>query len=331
MLLDVFKSDAFSFTELVNAVNRIPFVPTRIGSMGLFSTQGVTTLTVAIENKSGVLTLVPSKPRGARGASKNDEKRTARDFRTVHLPQEVSVMADEVQGIRTFGTQNETETAMQYLMRKAAIARRDLDLTHEYQRLGAIKGTVLDAGGSTIYNYFTEFSLSQQTLSMELDVDATKVRGLCQTVARMIEDKLGGSMSAGTHAFCGSTFFDALVDHPAVQDTFKYSGANGELRRSQRMGFEFGDIVFEEYRGSVGGSPLLAATEAYAFPLGVPGMFESYFAPADYMDTVNTIGLPFYMSRPNELPFGKGLEYEIQSNPLHMNTRPEAVVKLTLT
>lgn len=331
MMLDVFKGDAFSFTELVNAINRLPFVPTRIGKMGLFNTEGVSTLTVAVENLAGVLTLVAQKPRGSRGDAKEVEKRTVRDFRTVHLPQTVRVMADEVQGIRVFGSQSETETAMRYLNRKMVIARRDLDLTHEYQRLGALKGIVLDASGSTIYNYFTEFGLTQQTLSMELDVDATKVRGLCQSVDRMIEDKLGGSMSAGTHAFCGSTFFDALIDHPAVQETFKYSGSNGELRKNQRMAFEFGGIVFEEYRGSVGGTPLVAATEAYAFPLGVPGMFESYFAPADYMDTVNTIGVPFYMSKPNVMPFEKGLEYEVQSNPLHMNTRPEAVVKLTLT
>lgn len=331
MMLDVFKGDAFSFTELQLAINRIPYVPTRIGSMGLFDSQGVSTLTVAVEMKEGVLTLVPTAPRGAPGKAKNDEKRTVRDFRTVHLPQLVAVMADEVQGIRVMGSQTETETAQSYLNRKMAIARRDLDLTHEYQRIGALKGIVLDADGSTIYNYFSEFGLSQQTLSMELDVDGTKVRGLCQTVARMIEDKLGGVMMSGIHAFCGKTFFDALIDHPAVQETFKYSGSNGELRRSQRMQFNFGDIVFEEYRGSVGGTPFVADTEAYAFPLGVPDLFVSYYAPADYMETVNTVGLPFYMSKPHELPFGKGLEYEVQSNPLHMNSRPESVVKLTLT
>lgn len=332
MMLDVFKGDAFSFTELLTAINKIPFVPTRIGQMGLFSMQPTTTLTVAVEMQNGVLTLVPTAPRGSRGEAKNVEKRTVRDFRTVHLPQTVSVMADEVQGIRVMGSQTETETAMSYLNRKMAVARRDLDLTHEYQRIGAIKGTVLDANGSTvIYNYFTEFGVSQTTISMELDVDATKVRGLCQSVQRASEDKLGGVMMSGMHAFCGSTFFDALVDHPAVQETFKYSGSNGELRKNQRMAFEFGGIVFEEYRGSVGGTPFIAATEAFAFPLGVPDMFISYFAPADYMETVNTEGLPFYMSRPHELPFGKGLEYEVQSNPLHMVTRPEAVIKLTLT
>jgi hypothetical protein len=332
MMLDVFKGDAFSFTKLVEAINRIPYAPTRIGRMGLFDTEGVSTTTVAVEMQNGVLTLVPTGPRGSRGPAKNLEKRTVRNFSTVHLPQTVNVLADEVQGIRVFGSESETETAQAYLMKKMAIARRDLDLTHEFQRIGALKGIVLDADGTTeIYDYFTEFGLTQQTLSFELDVDATKVRGLCQTVERMVEDKLGGLMMVGgLHAFVGKTFFDALVDHPAVQDTFKNSGSNSELRKNQRMAFEFGGIVFEEYRGSVGGTAFIGDSEGFVFPLGVPGMFQTYFAPADYMETVNTIGLPFY-AKPKMMDFDKGIEYDVQSNPLHMNTRPEAVIKLTLT
>ena len=86
MMLDVFKGDAFSFTELVKAINLIPHAPTKLGSMGLFTEEGVSTLTVAIEMQNGVLTLVPTAPRGARGPAKNVEKRTVRDFRPVHLP-----------------------------------------------------------------------------------------------------------------------------------------------------------------------------------------------------------------------------------------------------
>jgi hypothetical protein len=332
MMLDVFKGDAFSFTNLVAAINRIPFVPTRIGRMGLFSSEGVNTTSVAVEMQAGVLTLVPAAPRGSRGPSKNVEKRTVRDFRTVHLPQSVEVMADEVQGIRVFGSESETETAMALLQKKMAVARRDLDLTHEWQRIGALKGVVLDADGVTvIYNYFTEFGLAQQTQNFAFSVDATKVRGVCNAVARKIEDKLGGLMMVGgIHAFVGKTFFDALIDHPAVRDTYLGSGQSSELRRGLRMNFEFGDIVFEEYRGSVGGNAFVADDEGYAFPLGVPELFKTFYAPAPYMDTAGTNGLPFYM-KGRAMDFDKGLDYEVQSNPLHMNTRPEAVVKLTMS
>lgn len=329
MMLDVFKGDAFSFTELTAAINKIPYVPTRLGQLGLFEEEGVSTLTVAIEMQNGVLTLVPTAARGSRGPAKNLEKRNVRDFRTVHLPQTVAVMADEVQGIRTFGSQTETETAVAYLNKKLAVARRDLDITHEWQRMGALKGQVLDADATTVLvNYYTEFGVTQQTLDMALDNDATKVRSKCTSLDRLVEDVLGGVTSSGLHALVSAEFFDALVDHPSVVDTFKYTNG-GPLRENQRKVFEFGNVTWEEYRGKVGATRFIAAGEGYVFPLGVPDLFKTYFAPAPYMDSVNTIGLPFY-AKQKTMDMDKGMEYEVQSNPLHICTRPEAVVRVTI-
>ena len=76
MMLDVFKSDAFHFTKLVGAITRVPYQPTKLGRMGLFSERGVNTLTVAYEQKGGVLSLVPTAARGSRGPAKNDEMTT---------------------------------------------------------------------------------------------------------------------------------------------------------------------------------------------------------------------------------------------------------------
>lgn len=61
----------------------------------------------------------------------------------------------------------------------------------------------------------------------------------------------------------------------------------------------------------------------------MPDFFITRFAPADYMETVNTDGLPYY-TRVEPLPFGKGLEIESQSNPLHLPTRPKAIIKLKM-
>lgn len=330
MMLDVFKGDAFKFSELVTAINKIPYVPTKIGSMGLFSTEGIYTPDIMVEMQNGVLTLVPSAPRGAPGVTKNPEKRTVRNFRTVHLPQRVAVMADEVLGIRTFGSQSETETAQALLNKKFAIARRDLDLTHEWQRMGAIKGQVLDADGTTVLvDFFTEFGLSQQVVAMDLDVDATRLRTKINDVIRKMEDVLGGVQVGSVVALCSKEFFDALQDHPAVTSTFLYTDG-AALRKGQRMQFEFGDILWVEYRGQVGATRFIASGEAYAIPVGVPDLFKSLYAPAPYMDTVGTLGVPFYAAM-EEMEFNKGVAWEIQSNPLHMCNRPDAIIKLTLT
>lgn len=330
MLLDVFKNDAFNTVSLIAAINKVPYVPTRLGKLGLFAEEGTSSLTVAIEMQNGVLTLVPTASRGAPGPAKNLERRNIRDFRPVHMPQRVSVMADEVQGLRAFGSETEVEMATAYLAKKMAIPRRDLDITHEWQRMGCLKGIVLDSDGtSVIYNYFTEFGVVQTTASWALSVTTTKVLQLTVALKRTIEDKLGGVMMSGVRVLCSPEFFDAFTSHPAVVEAYKYQQSTF-LRTDNRDGFEFGGVIWEEYRGTIGGTRFIAANEAYAFPEGVPDMFKSVFAPAPYMETVNTMGLPFYAKQKNQ-DYDTGVEVQIQSNPLHICTRPDAVVKLTAT
>lgn len=330
MMLDVFRDDAFHFTKLTAAINKIPYAPTRLGSLNLFQDVPVSTLSVAIEMQNNVLTLVPTAARGTSGVVKNPQRRNVRDFRTVHLPQRVAVMADEIANLRAFGSESEVETAMRYLQRKAAIPRRDLDVTHEWQRMGALKGEVLDADGTTvIYNWFTEFGVTQSTDSIALSNSGTKVNTEITALKRLIEDKLGGVMMAGIRVLCSAEFFDALVSHPAVVEAYKYQQSQF-LRSDNRDGFEFAGVVFEEYRGTIGGQRFIAANKAYAIPMGVSDMFVSYYSPAPYRETVNTEGLPFYMKE-RDLDWDIGVEWQIQSNPLHMCTRPEAVVELTAT
>ena len=53
--LDIFSSSAFSMVALTDAINKMPFVPGRIGQLGLFREQGVSTTSVMIEEREGSL------------------------------------------------------------------------------------------------------------------------------------------------------------------------------------------------------------------------------------------------------------------------------------
>lgn len=329
MLIDVFKDDAFHLVPLTQAMNLMPHRPTRIQSLGWFSGEGISTTSVAIERQTDVLALVPTGPRGGVAPIKNLPRRNIRTVNTVHLPQRVALYADEVQSLRAFGSQTEVELGQSRLNKKIAVARRDLDLTIEYQRMGAIKGLILDADGSTpIMDLFAEFGVSQSTLDMILDNDTTKVLQKCTSVLRLMEDKLGGTMMAGARALCSPEFFDALTGHPAVVEAYKYQQSTF-LRTDNRAGFTFGGIVWEEYRGTVNGTRFIEANAAYVVPEGVPELFTTYYAPAPYMETVNTEGLPFYAKR-EMMDFDKGVDVETQSNPLHLNNRPDSIVKVTI-
>jgi hypothetical protein len=58
----------------------------------------------------------------------------------------------------------------------------------------------------------------------------------------------------------------------------------------------------------------------------VPNLFRTYYAPADYNETVNTIGKQFY-AKQYEMPNGKGWHFDTQTNELNICTRPRVLLK----
>lgn len=97
------------------------------------------------------------------------------------------------------------------------------------------------------------------------------------------------------------------------------------LRESfARRTFQYGPVMFEEYRGKVGTVNYIADNECRFFPLAVPGLFETTFAPANYIETVNTIGLPVYAKTTPD-PKGRWVDIDVQSNPLVYCTRPRVL------
>jgi hypothetical protein len=90
--------------------------------------------------------------------------------------------------------------------------------------------------------------------------------------------------------------------------------------------FEFGGIVWENYRGMNGANPMVDANKCHIFPVGVPGLFRTVYAPADYIETVNTVGMPRYAKQWPSAN-GKRIEMESQSNPLSYCTRPKVLLK----
>lgn len=328
--LDIFKDDAFSLQSLTKAITDVPHVPNRLAELGLFSEDGINTTSLSIEKIGSSLALVPSASRGSPGKPMGNDKRSLVSMGTVHLPQRGSVSADEVQGIRTFGSETEVDAVATVVNKKLVKMRRDLDATIEWQRMGAIKGQVLDADGSSVLlDMFSTFGVSQQTKDMVLDSDATKVIIKTVEAKRLVEEALGGLTYRGLRSLCSAAFFDALVAHPAVEKAY-YQWMSGQFtREDNRNGFYFGGVYWEEYRGSVGGNDFIGAGDAYLMPEGVPDLFVTNYAPADYMETVNTNGLPYY-AKQEMMDFGKGVMLESQSNPISICTRPRAVVKLTV-
>jgi hypothetical protein len=331
--LDIFTSNAFSMVSLTDAINKMPFVPGKIGRLGLFREQGVATTSILIEERQGSLTLVETTARGAPAVQNTHNKRKARSLTVPHIALEDTILADEVQNLRAFGSENTLAGVQQVVNDRLSEMATKLDATLEHLRIGAIKGQILDADGTTVlYDLFSEFGVSQYA-EIDFDLDnatptAGAVKKKCHSVKRKIEDELGATPYEHIHCLCGSAFFDDLTTHPEVTEAYNRYLDGLFLRQGQARGsFEYASIVFEEYRGKVGTVDFTDTNKAYFFPVGVPGLFRQYNAPADFVETVNTIGLPRYAKQAVDNQFARWVTLHVQSNPLPICTRPRVLIK----
>lgn len=326
--LDIFNDDAFSVTNLTRTLVDIPSVPTRIGDMGLFEEGGINSTTMMIERTGDSLKLVPAAARGASGEPVTLKGRSLIPVKAVHLPQRGAVLADEVQGVRAFGSETEVEAVQNVVRKKLDKMKRQLDLTLEYHRIGAIRGQVLDADGSSVLlDVYDVFGMNQVTQNFVLGTATTKVKQKIIDLKRAVQSALGGLRMTGVHVFASRAFMDSLTGHATVEKAYELFQQNSYARTDTSVLFEMAGVSFEEYDGSVNGIDFIPDGEAFAIPLGVPGLFTTDFAPADYMETVNTQGLPYY-AKQEAMRMNKGVELESQSNPITLCTRPEAIIKL---
>ncbi|KKN57517.1 hypothetical protein LCGC14_0561340 [marine sediment metagenome] len=334
-VLDVFTGNAFNVTSLTDAINKIPHKPGRIGQLGLFSNKGVTSRSVILEERDGVIQLLVSKPYGAPADVQKPQDRRARNFVVPHFPLDDTVLAEEVQGIRAFGSQSETEGVAQVVTQKIASMRQSHEVTLEWLRMGAIKGVVFDGDTTTVlHNLFNEFGVSKQAdQDWDMHTVGTEQAPKCTTAIRLIEEALGAMPYDHIHCLMGDDVWDKFIVNTSVKTAYeRWAGGldgqpGGFLRSDMRLGFFFGGIYFENYRGKVGSTSFVAATEGRVFPVGAPGLFQTINAPADYIETVNTVGLPFY-AKQERMAFDRGININTQSNPLNICTQPRTLIRI---
>ena len=327
----IFMNDVFRLEELTASVLSIEVPPTRIAEMGLFESEGVTTTDIAIEEENGKLILVPEGTRGTNGtAMGNNSRKAPKVLRTSHLKLEKSFSPSEYQDIRQFGSAGTLTSLDAAVLKYQTQMKESILATIEYQRLGAIKGVVVDADGTTtIHDLHSIFGITQPSFAMDLTDTNTPLTLKYVKLKRLLEKAINNGFCKGFHVFYGSEFFDEVTGHPTVQDAYKRYMESAFLREDNRKGFYLGGMMHEEYSGAVNGKDFIKPTEAYAFPIGVKGMFLTRYSPADYTATVNTIGLPMYSKEIPDLT-DRGRKIEVQSNPINICVMPQAVYKLVM-
>lgn len=334
--MDIFDNDAFSLVNMTTAVQKLPTVPTFLGSLGLFGTgEGVTTNIVSIEQKGQTLEIIETTPRGSPIPMGSTDKASLRHFSIPRIAKGDQIFAAQVQGVRAFGTESELQTVAQVVSQKQQKLDTELALTMEYHRLGAIQGILLDKDGSTLYNYFDEFNITPPT-EIDFDLDAVNpVEGVLLTkirnsVKRPLIRALGASWTpmCSIIGLCGDTFYDQFTTHNDVRVTYKNWQAAESLRSADVFSsFRFGEIDWVNYQGTDDNSTVAIGTGKVKFVVkGVPGLYRRVNGPGETMETVNTIGQEKYSMLVRDLQRNMWVQPEVYAYPLHMVTRPEALL-----
>jgi len=338
-MLDFPSLDAFSLASLTAAFLNQDYIPGRAGEVVFAGVaQGLNTTTAVFEMQDQALSLIEST---ARNAPAPQNVRDLRKMNAVVIPQiklEETVPVAGFQNVRAFGSNDQLIGPMTVVNQEMAKHGARHDLTLEHLRLGALQGIVYDADGSTVLcNLFDTFGVVAQSAVNFTDVvvgtDATvgALRGKITDVIRSIVTaaKTVWPSSAQIYAFCGDDFYDAIVT-AAGEQAYKF-GMTAADRLSEAVAyrsFAFGGVVWENYRGTDDGSTVaIAAKDCRLFPVGVPGLYAEYYAPADFGETVNTIGLPRYAKLAADEKFNRAYYLHTQSNPLPICTRPRTLLR----
>ncbi len=332
-VLDVFNGDAFSVTSLTEAVDRFSYTPQFLGSIpGLFVPKPVRTTSVWIETRDYTPTLLQTSPRGSAPKQTSGDERGAKAFKTTRLADASRIWADEIQGIRAFGQENAVKDLQLEVGRRQMKIKQNFELTKEHMRLGAIQGVVLDADGSTIYNWFDEFGQNPNA-AYDFIFSGTPVEGayrvLCNQINRSTKRALKGLGGNGVevHSLAGDEFWDAFISSPEVRHTYQ---AQMAIALQNQVGgafetFRFGNIIWHNYRGTDDNSTVAIPTAGVRFfPVGAE-IFPVAQSPAERFEFVNTPGQETYSWIVTDRDRDMWADVEEYSYPLHVCIMPQAL------
>ena len=332
MLLNPFATDAFSLVSLTEAMNIIPNTYGKIRGLKLFKGKGVTTRTVMVEQKNGVLNLLTTMPVGAPGQKLNRGLRNVRSFVIPHIPAEDVILPQEYDSIRAFGKEGQTAALAAIMNDHLETAKSKYAITDEYHKMCALKGQVLDADDTVLFDWYKEFLIQRKQVDFLLGTGTTNIGAKCREVLRHMETNLHGETMSGVHCLVDKDFFEAFVNHAVVKTAYERWRDGQALRSDMRTGFPFSGITFEEYEGTVDtfagvAKKFLASKDGVAFPIGTQQTFRTNYAPADFLETVNTRGKEFY-AKQEPRKFNRGIDIHMQSNPMNMVMRPALCVRV---
>lgn len=322
-----FLNGDFSYGTLTNGVNSAPVAVGPVSKSELFELNPIASTELGLELIDDQISLIQTSLRGGIGDMHPHTNRSMVKLTTSHIRTTATMLADSWLNRSGFAQGGTPANVLQERDRVLREMRARIDATMDYQKTRALNGQILDADGSVIVDLFAQFGQSQQVVECELATASTRMVSKIVAARRLSEAALGMAYASDWVIFASAQFMDAVREHPS----FELATAGWSAATALTDDHRAGSLVVAGCRmievSNIAGKTFIEAGSAFLAPVGVPGLCVTSFGPADYIEAIGELGLPIY-SKAEELPMGRGLVIESQSNPISVISRPRAIIKL---
>ena len=343
MNIDDILNERFSALKLTLAINKRQNEYGLLNSLGIFSEKGIADRQVKIETKESTISIIATSPIGTPAPADDDpDRREVRILPTFRHAKLHTLLAEEVQGVRAFGSDDSVEVYDVKYLEKIDKIQREHRQTKEYLRWSALKGDVLDPDGSRVlYNSYAAMGEAQKTIEWDI-ADGESVDAIADgndELLDYLETEALGETVTGVVKFCSPGYMTAMNKNKDFREAYRYfASQQSEVnpnRQLLRKPFHFkgvdyvrhmGQCSFKKKDGSVVTYKFIPDNEAICVPTGTTETFQTFFGPGEFADTVNTIGKEIYI-RPEKMKLNMGVELHSFSYQLNLVAKPRLVVR----
>lgn len=337
----VFGGDAFTQASMIRGLDRRPYVPNMLDAVIGFEPVRATTDTVYVISRQRYTSLIRSSQRGAPIEMAEPDDKNARPLRIPRFAKGDKLFAHELANIMPLEDETEADRAAAEIAKKQDKLIGDAEATMEFQRLGSLKGILLDTTGDTLVNFWTEFGITPPAdIDLTLDNVNLTIGEIRAAIATNVVMPIARASGAGNdprfkvRAICGDNFWFKLTGHPAIAGTYLNWLAAAELRGEKLWeSFVFAGVEWFHYRGTDDGSTIAINTnKAHVFPVGVPGMWQHVMGPMnESIPLLNQPGRRYYpFLEKDKSEKQQWVQPEIYTYPLFVNSRPDLVLTVTV-
>ena len=237
----------FDCTEMTAAVNKLPALP--VYFRRLFEVKGVKTTTVSLDIRKGRIVLIGDSERNTAPESLagRGAKREWMHLSCAHLAMSDTLAPEDLQDVRAFGSTEPISVAEVYNDKMQQL-KDNMTATMEFHRLGAIKGVVLDANGTTVlHDIFNTFGVTKK--KMDISFPKTAADDANPILTSILEAAMGGTPFSHIECIIGSDAYDMLTSHKLVREYFERwlsNRSNFGDNDYRKRGFPYGGLTFVE-------------------------------------------------------------------------------------